>query len=204
MKKLTLPPIRLGASSDIPVRIETDALVFAQITGMTQSAALRVTAVAHGIPDSWRAAVMDAKGMTEMNVGWNELRESNLRRITVIDANTVEFPGVSSFGFHAYTSGGALAFYQPKDLSGYTAARMDIKRSVGATALVSLSTGAGTMEIDSANHAVWLRIAPTMLSALPARDYVFDIEMIRANGIDAICSADSTLTVLPEVTTTEP
>ena len=39
------------------------------------------------------------------------------------------------------------------------------------------------------------------LDAVPARDYVFDIELVHATAVDAICSAESVLTVLPEVTT---
>jgi len=58
------------------------------------------------------------------------------------------------------------------------------------------------MEIDAYNNAVWIHLGESTLSGVPARDYVFDIELVRIGGVDAICSAESTITVLPEVTTT--
>ena len=89
-------------------------------------------------------------------------------------------------------------------MSGYTGARMDLKRAVGATAVLSLHTDDGTLEIDAASSSVWVRLPETALSdaGVSARDYYFDIELIRADGVDAICAATSNVaTVLPEITT---
>ena len=200
MKTLTLS-LRLGATADIPIRVESDELTFAPITAMTKSAPVHIASTGHGIPDGWRAAVLNAGGMTELNAAWNAIRDSDFRRLAVIDANTIAFPGVTSAGFRTYTSGGELAYYAPKDLSGYTAARMDIKRAVGGTVFASLNTTDGTIEIDAANGAVWLHITPTTLVELAAGDYVFDIELLDGAAVLALCSADSMLHLLPEVTT---
>ena len=200
MKTLTLS-LRLGATADIPIRVESDELTFAPITAMTKSAPVHIASTGHGIPDGWRAAVLNAGGMTELNGTWNAIRDSDFRRLAVIDANTIAFPGVTSAGFRTYTSGGELAYYAPKDLSGYTAARMDIKRAVGGAVLASLSTTDGTIEIYAANSAVWLHVTPTTLVDLTASDYVFDIELIDGTDVLALCSADSVLHLLPEVTT---
>lgn len=194
--------VRRGASADIPIRVESDTLQFAQITAMAKTAPLRVTAPGHGLPPRWRAAVVGAGGMTELNVDWDHIRASYLRPVSVIDANTVDFDGVCATSFRTYTSGGVLAFYAPKSLVAYTGARMDLKDMVGGEVEVSLSTAAGTMEIDAYNNAVWIHLGESTLSGVPARDYVFDIELVRIGGVDAICSAESTITVLPEVTTT--
>jgi hypothetical protein len=193
---------RLGASIDIPIRVETDALKFAPIINMAKTAPLRVTATAHGIPPGWRAAVIGAGGMTEMNIAWDLLRPSALLPVSVIDANTVDFDGVCATGFHAYTTGGVLAFYAPKDLSSYTGARMDIKRKVGGAVAFSLNTTVGTLEIDVFNSAVWIHLGDSTLAGVSAREYVFDIELIRPGGVDALCSAESVIDISPEVTTT--
>ncbi len=193
---------RLGDTTEIPVRVESDAWSFALITAMSKTAPLRVTAEAHGIPDGWRAAIVDAGGMTELNTAWDELTDSDLRRVTVIDANTVAIDGVCGIGFRNYTTGGALAFRTPRDLSGYTAAKMDLKKQVGGGIELSLTNDNGRLQIDEANHAVWIRLSDTDKAALTARAYVFDIELTRTDGIDALCSPDSTIDFVPEVTTT--
>lgn len=193
---------RLGASANIALRLETSEIRFSAITGMANSAPLRITSPGHGIPDLWCAAVIDARGMTNINAAdSNRLRDADFRQLTVIDANTVDLLEVSSANFRAYTGGGYLAYYVPLDLSGYTAARMDIKRKVGGDVELALNTTAGTLEIDAAANAVWIRLDETDIASLVAREYVFDIELISATEIDAICSADSVFTVLPEVTT---
>ena len=201
LPKLTIHA-RLGASADIALRLETSVLKFVAIAGMSKTAPLRVTAPSHGIPDMWYVAVIDSRGMTEMNAAdSNKIRESEFHQIMVIDANTVDFMEISSASFKTYTGGGYLAYYEPIDLTGYTSARMDIKRRVGGDVELSLNTANGTLEIEASTHSVWIRLDDTDLAALPAREYVFDIELIRAGGIDAICSADSVFKVLPEVTT---
>lgn len=193
---------RLGASADIALRLETGELRFAPITGMSKTAPLRVTVVGHGIPDLWYAAVVDAGGMKELNAAdSNSLRDADFRQVNVVDADTVDFIEVSAASFKTYTSGGYLAYYVPLVLSGYTSARMDIKKRVGGDVELALNTTAGTLEIDDPTNTLWIRIGESDLAALSAREYVFDIELISATAVDAICSADSVFKVLPEVTT---
>ena len=196
--RLVLPSIRLGASTDIQIRVETDEVRFAPISSISRSAPTRVvTQEAHGLLDGWRVSVIDAKGM----VAINDVRPTS---VSVVDTTTIDLDGVSTLGMSAHTAdSGALKWYAPKDLSGYTGARMDLKRAVGATAVLSLHTDDGTLEIDAASSSVWIRLPATALSdaGVPPRDYYFDIELIRADGVDAICAATSTVTVLPEITT---
>ena len=194
--------VRLGASADIPIRVETSNLTFALIASIAKSAPVRVvTTNPHGIPDGWRAAIVDAKGMTELNS--EKVSDRDLITVTVVDATTLDLDGISSLSFRTHTANtGAVAFYAPKDLSAYTSANMDVKKKVGAEAVANFNTIDGTLEIDAPASAVWLRIDASDLSELSAEDYVFDIELTRPDGIDAICSAESVFTVVPEVTTT--
>ena len=198
LNKLKLPSMRLGSSADIQIRIETGEVEFALISSISRSAPARVvTQAAHGLLDGWRVSVVDAKGMTSIN-------DVRLNSVSVVDTTTVDLDGVSSLGMSAHTAdSGALKWYAPKDLSDYTGARMDMKRSVGGDAVLSLHTDDGTLEIDAATSSVWIRLSPTALSTagVTARDYYFDIELIRPDGVDAICAATSVVTVLPEITT---
>ena len=198
LQKLNMQSIRIGASADIQIRIETGEVRFAPISSISRSAPARVvTQAAHGLLDGWRVSVVDAKGM----VAINDVRPTS---VSVVDTTTIDLDGVSTLGMSAHTAdSGALKWYAPKDLSGYTGARMDLKRAVGATAVLSLHTDDGTLEIDAATSSVWIRLSPTALSTagVTARDYYFDIELIRPDGVDAICAATSVVTVLPEITT---
>jgi hypothetical protein len=194
--------VRKGASANLPLRLETGTLSFAAISAMAKSAPLRVTATGHNIPDGWSVAIVDAKGMTELNAtDSNAIRDNEFHRITWVDANTVDFDGISSAGFKTYTSGGYLAFYAPMSLASYTSARMDVKTRVGGDVIMALNTTDGTLEIEDSTSTVWIRLEDDALDAVAARDYVFDIELVNATAVDAICSAESVLTVLPEVTT---
>ena len=201
LQKLKLS-VRKGASTDLPLRIETGTMSFAAISAMANSAPLRVTATDHNIPDGWYVAIVDAQGMNELNAAdSNDISDSEFHRITLVDANAVDFDGISSAGFKSYTSGGYLAFYAPMSLTSYTSARMDIKTRVGGDVILALNTTDGTLEIEDATSTVWIRLEDDALDAVAARDYVFDIELVSATAVDAICSAESVLTVQPEVTT---
>lgn len=194
--------VRKGSSVNLPLRLETGTLSFAAISAMAKSAPLRVTAPGHNLPDGWYVAIVDAKGMTELNASdSNSIRDSEFHRVTWIDADTVDFDGISAANFRTYTSGGYLAFYAPMSLASYTSARMDIKTRVGGDVILALNTTGGTLEIDAATSTVWIRLDDTSLDAVAARGYVFDLELVSASAVDAICSADSVLEVLPEVTT---
>lgn len=202
MQKLTLT-IRRGASADIPVRVESDSIAYAAITAMAKTAPLRVTAPTHGIPDDWRAGMQNAGGMTNLNTG-DILRDADLRRVTRVDANTLDFDGVNATAWRAYTSGGQVAYYAPLDLSVYTSARMDVRDAVDGALLAAYNTAAGTIEIDPTNGALWIRLTVAQTLLLAAGSHFFDLEIIKSNGnVDAVCSADSTLIVLPEITTSE-
>lgn len=201
LPKLTLSA-RIGASADIALRLETTNLRFSAISSMSQSAPMRVTSPGHNIPDQWHVAIVDAKGMVELNAAdSNAIRDAEFHQVTVVDADTVDFNGISSANFNRYTSGGFLAYYAPLDLSGYTSARADIKRRVGGAVELALNTTAGTLEIEVATSTLFVRLVEGSLSALSAREYVFDIELVGPSVVDAICSADSVFEVLPEVTT---
>ena len=202
-KRITIT-IRKGETVRPPIRIESDEWDYAPITTIENTAPVRIAATSHGIPDGWRAAVMNAKVLTEMNAENNPPKDSELRKIARIDANTVEINDINAAGFKTHTaSTGQLAFYKPLDLSGFTAARMDVKDKIGGTVIASFNTTDGTLEIDLASDALWLNLTPTE-SAIVAKEYVTDIEMVSATGeVTPICTADSAFVVEPETTTTE-
>lgn len=194
--------IRRGATADIPIRIETEPLSYVAITNIARTAPCRITAPLHGLPNGWRAAIQNAGGLTELNVPWDRLREADLREITRIDADTLDLPGVNSQSFRPYTAGGQLAYYPPLDLTAYTGAAMDVRAEVDGPLLASYTTANARLELDATNAALWLRLSAADTLLLESAEYVFDIELTAADAsVDALCAADSTLMVWPEVTT---
>jgi len=114
----------------------------------------------------------------------------------------VSFRGVSARGFRSYTAGGDLVYYRPLDLSLYASAAMQVREPVSGALVAEWTSAAATLEIDATNAAIWLRLSAAQASAIAAGSYRFDVELTRVSGgIDALCSAVSTLSVLPEITT---
>lgn len=201
MQKLDLE-IRRGATIALPIRLESEELQSVPVTAISRSAPVRITAPGHALSDKWRAAVVCAGGMSEINAENYPPRDSELRQVTRIDNDVVEFNKVSSACFRAYSSGGYLVSYAPYDLSLYDGARMEVKNRVGGTQLALFTTADGTLELDEALGCVWLKISAGDSAALTFSSGVFDIELYNDDSkVTAVCSAESTFTVLPEVTT---
>lgn len=200
LEKLSLT-VRRGASEDIPIRVESDVLVYVDITGIAASAPISITAPAHGLTDGWRAAVMNS-GVPEIDTNWDDPLDDALRRITWIDADTIEFNDVNGISFTPYTAGGQLVYREPLDLSQFVEARMNVKASVTGPVLATYKHTTGELLIDLVTQALRLTLDTTDTAALTAGKRVFDIELVRADGsVFPICSAKSALTVLPEITT---
>lgn len=168
------------------VRWETSAIIYKQITAITQTAPVRLTVVGHGIPSGWRAAVSGVKGMTEMNVtDPTRIRDDEYHQVTVIDANTVEFNDINASAFKDYTSGGYLQYNTPADLTGYMA-RMAIKAKAGESNLLKCTVGgvAGTVKPTAAGKdgaVTW--VAAT--SGTPAKEWVAGATYAINDVIDA-------------------
>lgn len=155
------------------IRWETNAIIYKQISAISQTAPVRMTVTGHSCPSGWRAAVSGVKGMVEMNVADPaRIRDDEYHQVTVIDANTIEFNDVNAAAFKAYTSGGYLQYNTPADLTGQTA-RMAIKAKAGESNLLKCTVGgvAGTVKPTAAGKdgtVTW--VAAT--SGTPAKEWV--------------------------------
>ena len=155
------------------VRWETSAIIYKQISAISQTAPVRMTVTGHNIPNGWRAAVSGVKGMVEMNVADpSRIRDEEYHQVTVIDANTIEFNDVNAAAFKAYTSGGYLQYNTPADLTGQTA-RLAIKAKAGESNLLKCTVGgiAGTVKPTAAGTdgaVTWEATA----SGTPAKEWV--------------------------------
>lgn len=201
LQKLTLT-IRKGSAENIPIRLEQSGWSYASISAVLQTAPLRVTAPGHGIPDGWRAAIMNVKAVGDFGAANNPPKDNELHTVTVIDADTVEFNAINGAAFRAHTGGGQLAWHTPVDLNLYVGARMNVRDKVGGVLVANWTTDTNELERDVANDTLWLRLDDLVTETLTAKNKVFDIELIRTGGdADRVCAYDSTIVVLDETTT---
>ena len=197
-KDLTIPQ---GRTFSLALRWETAPVIYKAITGIAQTAPVRITVPTHGVPDGWRVAITNVKGMTEINAEANKLTSRDYHQATVLDVNTVEINDINAAGFKPYASGGYIQFGTPVDLTGFKA-RMAIKNRVGGTVLYTLTTENGGIVIDAAAKLVTLNISAADTTLMTFTTGVYDLEMV-SGATPAVVTAllSGRVTVTREVTT---
>jgi len=190
--------IEQGKTLSTVVRWEKLPLVWKPITGIARVAPVQITAVAHGIPDGWRAVVKDALGMDEINTKHWPPRTTDFHKVTVENANTVNFNDVSAAGYDAWTSGGYLVYYTPVPLAGYTA-RLTIKDRIGGTVLATLVSPMD-IALDTALCTITVTISATATAGYAWVKGVYDLELVSPAGVVTALMAGA-VAVAKEVTT---
>lgn len=167
------------------IRWETNAIIYKQISAISQTAPVRMTVTGHNIPNGWRAAVSGVKGMVEINVADpSRIRDDEYHQVTVIDANTVEMNEVNAAGFRTYASGGYLQYNTPADLTGQTA-RLAIKAKAGESNLLKCTVGgvAGTVKPTAAGKdgaVTWV----ATVSGTPEKEWVAGATYVADDVVD--------------------
>ncbi|HEX7720283.1 MAG TPA: hypothetical protein VF389_10790, partial [Woeseiaceae bacterium] len=130
----------------------------------------------------------------------DKVRDTDLRTITVVDANTIEINAINAAAMPAYVSGGHLQIRPPLDLSQFVSARMQINSASGE--LLAYYTTDNALEIDQSTSALWLRLTAAQSRDLEFDYGLFDIELLTSDGrVINIAAPDSTITVVAEQTT---
>lgn len=174
--------ITQGSTFDLGLRWETGPIVYKAITGIAQSAPARLTVPGHGVPNGWRVAITNVKGMTDINAEANAVKDRDYHQATVVDANTLDINDINAAGFKPYVSGGQLQFNTPVGLTGYTA-RMVFRDKVGGTELSRLTTENGGIAIDATNRTVSISLSASTTDALTWKKAVYDLDMVSASGV---------------------
>ena len=173
--------IRRGATFVLPVRWETEPWLYAAIASISLTAPASITSAAHTIPDGWNVAVVDAKGLTQLNAKNNPPKASDMRRATVVSSTVIQFNEISAAAFGKHQAGsGYLAWMTPQSLAGYTA-RMQIKDRIGGTVLASLtSLPGGGIVLDDAVKVIEITITAEQSEAFAWTSAVYDLELVSA------------------------
>lgn len=192
--------VEQGRTFQRAVRWETTPIVYKAITAIAQTAPATLTVPTHGIPDGWLAAVIDVKGMTEINAGNTPPKDSDFMRTTVVDANTVQFNEISSASFKPYRSGGFVMYYTPVSITGYVA-RMTLRDKIGGEALHTMtSSPANGITLDASGRTISLTIPAVTTAAFTWTKGVYDLELESPGGVVTALLYGS-ISVTKEVTT---
>jgi hypothetical protein len=168
-----------GATFIQPFSWCSDVLVQKAITAITKGAVTVLTVPSHGMPSAMPCWLEEVGGM-------RQIRNNHLTDVpyvgTSLGANTVSVP-ITSDQYNDFTSGGALVYYQPQDLTGFTA-RMQIRESVGAAvALLDLTTSNSRISLDNTAKTITLTISATDTAAITWMRGVYDLELVSPGGI---------------------
>ena len=175
--------LRRGATFVLHVRWETTPWLYAAIASISLTAPVTITSAAHAIPDGWKVAVVDAKGLTQLNAKNNPPKASDMRRATVVSATQIQFNEISAAAFGKHQAGsGYLAWLTPHSLAGYTA-RMQIKDRIGGAVLASLtSSPGGGIVLNDAGKVIEITITAEQSEAFAWTSAVYDLELVSAAG----------------------
>lgn len=175
-----------GATFTRVLRWESSTVLFRAITGITKAAPPVITAVGHGLPDGWRAAITGVLGMTQINAANNPPKNAQYVKAKILTADTVSLSAVDASSFSTYTSGGVLRYNQPVDLAGYTA-RVHFRDSVAsATILLALTTENAGILLDNVLKTITMTISATATAAITWTAAVYDGLELVSPGPDGV------------------
>ena len=192
--------IRKGETFIRVVRWESLPFVYSAITAITKAAPCVVTSASHGLADCWRAAVVSAGGMRQINAKGIPPRASELHEVTYVGATQIGFNEVDSSNFTAYTSGGYLVSYTPVSLASFTA-RMKIRATVESVDVLESLTSGAEIILDNTNHTITITIPAADTAAYDFTTGVYDLELASGDATPVVTRLlEGNVTVTEEVT----
>jgi len=194
-----------GSTFVLTVQWAVPPIVYKPITGITQTAPVRVTCVGHGLVDDWPVAITNVKGMTDINATANKISDRDKYPVTVIDDNTFEINAIDAAGFKAYTSGGYVQYDTPETLTDVEA-RMTIRDRVGGTVLASTEVAHTPLDVISASVSnatkrIIFTIDADDTAAFTWSKGVFDVECEALDGTVTQIYPPTLIRVTDEITT---
>lgn len=176
--------IRRGETFTFSLRWESDVWAYAPITSIQRTAPVCITTTPHDLPDGWSVAVIDARGMTELNAQNNPPLAPDMHRASVVSSTVVEFNALSAASFGKHTANtGYLAWRVPRPLAGHLA-RMQIRERPGGPVLFDLDSGAlQGITLDDANKVIQVTLTAEQAESAASASGVHDLEIVSPGGI---------------------
>jgi hypothetical protein len=174
--------IRRGTTLQWVIRVEQPVAVYVPISAIDNTAPARIHATAHGLYDGQRFAIEGAKVLTSLNARYSPPKASDYFKSVYVDDDTIDINEVNAINLPAYTSGGAIRYNTPFDLTGYGIFMQARHSERSDTVLFEASTLDGGIVIAVDGLSALVTVAADTLSAITARSGVFDVEFVAPGG----------------------
>lgn len=164
-----------GATFSKVLRYETSKKLYINITSISKSAPIVITAPNHGIPEGWRFKISGVKGMIEANsLDWSPAAN--------VTSNTLVINNINATEFSTYTSGGLIEYYEPVNLQGATG-RLQIRNTINnPTVLYSMTTENGGIVINNTDKTIEFLISSGTTQTFNFSKAVYSFELILNTG----------------------
>ena len=179
------------------------------ITGMPSKVPLRLTVVGHGLPDGWPFWVSCVKSPAELNTSIDsdsasEVMDAEPYTVKVVDADTIEVPGVIASCWKSFSGPGVLITAPPIDLTGWQC-RAQVRDKVGGEVLFSWHSDPAENPdslaiVDVALSSFTLTMDAATAQSLTWKKGKYDFEAIAPSGEVYPLTAISNIVVEDEVT----
>ncbi len=163
-----------GATFRKPLLLMQPVYAYKPIAAIQQSAPLRMSVPAHGLPEGWPTWIEGVRGWAALN---RDKQRERFRIARVIDANTIEYNELNGLGQSA--AGGTLVYQLPVDLTGATAL-MNICDADGSL-LLALSTATGGLVIDGLGRLLMV-LSAAQTAAITWTKGLYILELVMAGG----------------------
>jgi hypothetical protein len=195
-----------GSTFSQMFRWESKTLTYANIDTIQKSAPCVIKLYPNQPypPPSWRVRVTGAQGMKDINLDLlpeNYYIVSNvvLTGSGLTAAYNITINEINSLNYGTYTGNGALSWYEPIPLSGYTAV-MQIRKSIADTNYeIELTSAAGNIIFDDIDKSIQLFIPSNITRNLNFNLGVYSLEFTDNNNT-TITFIQGNVTLIKEVT----
>jgi len=189
-----------GSTFSRVLRWESLPFVYTPITAITKAAPAVVTAAGHGLVTGWRAAILSAGGMRQINAKNAPPTARDFHKVTFVSSSQVNFNDIDSSEFTTYTSGGVLCSYTPVSLSGFSA-RMKIRATASDTTVLASLVSPTEIVLDDTNHTITITIPAADTAAYTFSAGVYDLELVSGAVVPVVTKLLSgNIVVADEVT----
>lgn len=165
-----------GGTFKQELRWESGTKEYVNITGISKTAPVVITAPNHNIPPGWRVKVSNVLGMKEINT-------DTYYKATVQSSSLIELNDVVSLNYTAYTGGGVLEYNVPVDLTGYSA-KLVVADSVSSTTpLYETTSQEGGVIINNQNSTITMTIPATATKDFTFSKALYELNLIIGNEV---------------------
>ena len=170
--------IRRGKTLQWVIRVEQPVAIYVPISAIDNTAPIRIHATAHGLYDGQRFAIEGAKGLTSLNARYSPPKASDYFKAIYVDDDTIDINEINAINLPTYTSGGAIRYNTPFDLTGYAIFMQARPSERSETVLFEASTEDLGIVIQPDGLSAVVTVSADTLSAISARSGVFDVEFM--------------------------